>query len=280
MANYKMKRNTITKRRRMESAAEVNPLKGGNTYLDLPSPIKKKAVINVKNNDNEFFKNSILSLLEVKELKIAQNVTKTADDYKVGYISEVDVDYPKNLHKTHNDFPFLPLNKCPPNYKDRTIYSKNLMAIHQHKGTIKFDKAIYVGSAILDVSKTFIEIHKSQPGFFKDELKSIILKEFVSLRPKLYAYKTINNTVEKKAKEILNDFINHRSVEKKQSHRNMNFIQSNKHVVHSKTMNKLVLSANDDKIYIMNDGIKIHWRMVITNSQHNLFKNLMIQQSV
>ncbi|KAF0692842.1 Uncharacterized protein FWK35_00034816, partial [Aphis craccivora] len=44
------------------------------------------------------------------------------------------------------------------NFKDRTIYSKNLMAIHQHKETIKFDKAIYVGSAILDVSKTFINM--------------------------------------------------------------------------------------------------------------------------
>lgn len=35
----------------------------------------------------------------------------------------------------------------------------------------------------------------------------------------------------------------------------MNFIQSNKHVVHSKTIRKLVLSANDDKRYIMKDGI-------------------------
>ena len=30
-------------------------------------------------------------------------------------------------------------------FKDRTIYSKNLMAIHQHKETIKFDNVIYVG---------------------------------------------------------------------------------------------------------------------------------------
>ncbi|KAE9522580.1 hypothetical protein AGLY_017002 [Aphis glycines] len=358
------------------------------TYLDCVNLYGKSMLTELPFKDFEW----------VDDLNI--DVTKIADDSEVGYILEVDVDYPKNLHKTHNDFPFLPLNECPPNskvkkllttllpkknyivhyknlkqaishglklvkihrairfsqkkwmssyiefctkmrteaknefekefwkllinsvfgkcmenvrtrtsiklvssgkkanklmaktnFKDRTIYSKNLMAIHQHKETIKFDKAIYVGSAILDVSKTFIfldiyiqtknffddlkndllpyfdtsnypkdhycfsEIHKSQPGFFKDELKSIILKEFVSLRPKLYAYKTIDDTVEKKAKEILNAFINHRSVEKKQSHRNMNFIQSNKHVVHSKTMNKLVLSANDDKRYIMNDGI-------------------------
>ncbi|KAL4083783.1 hypothetical protein QTP88_029099 [Uroleucon formosanum] len=332
------------------------------------------------------------------------DVTNIANASEVGYILEVDIDYPKHLHKTHNDFPFLPLNECPPNskvkkllttllpkkklysirfsqkkwmasyiefctkmrteaknefekefwkllinsvfgkcmenfrtrtsiklvssekkanklmaktnFKNRTIYSKNLMAIHQYKETIKFDKAIYVGSAIIDkygrkISSLYSDtdsliyaiqtvnffndlkndllpyfdtsnypkdhycfsvIHKGQPGFFKDEFKSIILKEFVSLRPKLYAYKTIDDTIEKKAKgvkkyiiknhikfidyiEILNAFINHRSVEKKQSHRIMNFIQSNKHVVHSKTMNKLVLSANDDKRYIMNDGI-------------------------
>jgi len=42
------------------------------------------------------------------------------------------------------------------NFKNRTIYSENLMAIHQYKETIKFDKAIYVRLAILDVSKTFM----------------------------------------------------------------------------------------------------------------------------
>lgn len=41
-------------------------------------------------------------------------------------------------------------------FKDRTIYSESLMAIHQHKETTKFDKAISVGSTILHVSKTFI----------------------------------------------------------------------------------------------------------------------------
>jgi hypothetical protein len=136
------------------------------------------------------------------------------------------------------------------------------MAIHQYKDTIKFDKPIYVGSAILDVSKTFIysfhydimkqkygdkisilysdtdsliyEIitkifftdlkndlltyfdtsnypkdhnffsndHKNQPGYFKDELKGVILKEFISLRPKLYAYKTVNDKEIKKAKVV------------------------------------------------------------------------------
>ena len=37
----------------------------------------------------------------------------------------------------------------------------------------------------------------------------------------------------------------------------MNFIQSNKHIIHSQTMSKLVLSANDDKRNIVDDGINI-----------------------
>ncbi|KAE9523791.1 hypothetical protein AGLY_015851 [Aphis glycines] len=330
------------------------------TYLDCVNLYGKSMLTELPFKDFEW----------VDDLNI--DVTKIPDDSEVGYILEVDIDYPQYLHEKHNDFPFLPLNECPPNskvkklittlsskkkyilhyknlkqaianglklvkihraikfsqskwmasyielctrmrrearnrfekdfwnvfgkcmenvrtrvslklvssdkqanklmmkntFKDRTIYSENLMAIHQHKETIKFDKAIYVGSAILDVSKTFIydlfpyfdtsnypkdhycfsENHKNQPGYFKDEMGGKILKEFVSLRPKLYAYKIVNNDEVKKAKEVLNACINHISLDNKQTCRNMNFIQSNKHVVHSKTMNKLVLSGNDDKL--------------------------------
>ena len=35
----------------------------------------------------------------------------------------------------------------------------------------------------------------------------------------------------------------------------MNLIQSNKHKVYSKRVNKLVLSGNDDKRFISKDGI-------------------------
>jgi len=35
------------------------------------------------------------------------DITKIADDSEVEYMLEVDIDYPKHLHKNHNDFPFL-----------------------------------------------------------------------------------------------------------------------------------------------------------------------------
>ena len=83
------------------------------------------------------------------------DVTKIADDSEVGYILKVDVDYPKNLHKTHNDLPFLPLNECPPNCnvkkllttllpkKNYIVHYKNLkQAISHGLKLVKIHRAI------------------------------------------------------------------------------------------------------------------------------------------
>lgn len=219
-----------------------------------------------------------------------------------------------------------------PNFKDRTIYSQNLMAVHMLKTTIKFDKPIYVGLAILEISKTIMynfhyeimkkkygkniallytdtdsliysiktndffndlehdlidhfdtsnfpknhfcynDKNKNRPGFFKDELKSSIMTEFISLRPKLYA-NAVGGIEYKKAKgvkkyviqkhmkldhylKILLNFIEQKSNNKSIMYYNINFIQSKNHCVYSKTVNKMILNANDDKRFIIKNGIQ------------------------
>lgn len=45
------------------------------------------------------------------------DVQSLDDDGETGYVFEVDLDYPANLHDWHNDFPFCPEHVCPPDSK-------------------------------------------------------------------------------------------------------------------------------------------------------------------
>jgi hypothetical protein len=43
-----------------------------------------------------------------------------------------------------------------PDFKDRTIYNESVVAVHRRQSEIYMDKPIYVGQAILDISKTIM----------------------------------------------------------------------------------------------------------------------------
>ena len=70
----------------------------------------------------------------VKDLsKFNESFIKNYDENSdKGYILEVDVEYPKNLHKLHNDLPFLPermkINKC--NKLVCTVQDKENYVVH------------------------------------------------------------------------------------------------------------------------------------------------------
>ena len=66
-------------------------------------------------------------------LKFDESVIKNYDkNSDKGYILEVDVEFPKNLHKLHSDLPFLPermkINKC--SKLVCTVYDKENYVVH------------------------------------------------------------------------------------------------------------------------------------------------------
>ena len=213
-----------------------------------------------------------------------------------------------------------------PNFKHCTIFDENLVAIHMKKTKLVFDKPVYLGMCILDLSKTLMYdfhynymktkygtkakllftdtdslayeiktedfykdiagdvaakfdtsnfpknhpsgiptgINKKVVGMFKDEAGGEIIEEFVGLRAKLYSYKMLQGYEEKKCKgvkkPVVKKTIQFEDYKRclftgKEQLRTMNVIRSHRHNIYTEEVNKVALSANDDKRVISKDGI-------------------------
>ena len=109
-----------------------------------------------------------------------------------------------------------------------------------------------------------IGINKKVLGMFKDEAAGKIIKEFVGLRAKLYSYKMDEGGESKKCKgikkQVVESSISHEDYKTclltgKEQLRKQNILRSYEHEVYTEEVNKVALSALDDKRYILKDGI-------------------------
>ena len=107
-------------------------------------------------------------------------------------------------------------------------------------------------------------INKKVLGMFKDEVEGKIIKEFVGLRAKLYSYKMDEGEESKKCKgvkrQVVATSITHEDYKTclrtgKEQLRKQNILRSYEHEVYTEEVNKVALSAQDDKRYILNDGV-------------------------
>ena len=212
-----------------------------------------------------------------------------------------------------------------PNYERTTIFSEDLIAVHMKKTELVFNKPVYLGMSILDISKTRINdfhynymkvkygddckllitdtdslmyevktedfykdiredvqeildtsnfpqnhssgiprMNKNVPGLFKDECGGEPISGFCALRAKLYAFKK-DGQEQKRCKGVKKSVVS-KSIHledykrclftEKEEHRKMNVIRSREHELFTETVNKIALSANDDKRIIQPDKIQ------------------------
>ena len=270
-------------------------------YIDLNTNLRAKA-------NNEFEKDFFKLMNNAVFGKTMENIRKRVDVRLVTSEEKVN----KLVSK--------------PNYDRRTIFSENLVAVHMKKTKVVFNKPIYLGMCILDLSKTLMyDFHynymkknygekakllftdtdslayevqtedfykdissdvaakfdtsnfpKDHPsgieaghnkkvvGMMKDEAGGLIIDEFVGLRAKLYSYKMLEGKEEKKCKGVKKSVVK-KTIRfedyktclftGKEQLRKMNVIRSHKHDIYTEEVNKIALSANDDKRFILDDGI-------------------------
>ena len=107
-------------------------------------------------------------------------------------------------------------------------------------------------------------INKKVLGKFKDEAGGKIIKEFVGLRAKLYSYKMQEGEESKKCKgikkQVVAKSITHEDYKTclrtgKEQLRKQNILRSYEHEIYTEEVNKVALSAEDDKRYILSDGV-------------------------
>ena len=60
-----------------------------------------------------------------------------------------------------------------PNFHSRSVFSENLIAVEMRKLEVKFNKPIYMGMCILDISKTYLNEfhHEYMVSLFRDHCK-------------------------------------------------------------------------------------------------------------
>ena len=106
--------------------------------------------------------------------------------------------------------------------------------------------------------------NKKVLGMFKDEAAGKIIKEFVGLRAKLYSYKMDEGEESKKCKgvkrQVVVTSITHEDYKTclrtgKEQLRKQNILRSYEHEVYTEEVNKVALSAQDDKRYILSNGV-------------------------
>ena len=148
--------------------------------------------------------------------------------------------------------------------------------------------------------------NKKAIGYFKDELNSVPMEEFVVLRPKCYAFKhsgTVDKNVaqhtnpsEKKTakgvkRKVKDDHLHFRhyldALKNVQSFVcRQNLLTSTKHTVRTVHQRKVGLTAFDTKRWLCDDTIHIHShghyyaRMVNMVNRNNVFISIMVSDAI
>ena len=168
-------------------------------------------------------------------LKFDENFIKNYDENSdKGYTLEVDIEYPKNLHKLHSDLPFLPermtINKCTKfvcNVQDKENYVVHIRALRQ---------ALNHG---LKLKKVHEVIEFRQEAWLKPyiDMNTELRKEAKNKFEK-YFFKLMNNSMFRKAMENVR---NRRDIKLVTSNKQRNKFSSEHNYHSTKYISKVLL---------------------------------------
>ncbi|XP_065665727.1 uncharacterized protein LOC136087148 [Hydra vulgaris] len=200
-------------------------------------------------------------------------------------ILEVDLDYPDHLHDEHNDYPLAPervkvdkVEKLIPNLnnkKNYVVHNTNLKLYESlelnitkiHRG-ISFEESAWLSDYIeLNTNLTTKATNEFEKDFFKLMNNSVFGKTMENIEKRVDVRLVTNRDEAVKlasrpnyeSRTIFDENLiaihMKRTKLKKEHIRKMNIIRSHAHEVYTEEINKVALSAEDDKRVVLEDGI-------------------------
>ena len=139
----------------------------------------------------------------------------------------------------------------------------------------RFDTSGYIPARPLPIG-----LNKKVIGLMKDELGGKIMTEFVALRPKLYSYKKLDGSEDKKCKGIKKcivkktlTFEDYKAClfNSSTEYRSQQMFRSSKHEIHTIEVNKVALNRDDVKRISKRDGISTFFAIFDTLFDTNVF---------
>ncbi|KAL4083440.1 hypothetical protein QTP88_028756 [Uroleucon formosanum] len=137
--------------------------KANNKYMGDKFKKKEESIFLQYLDANNLYGWAMSKYLPTGDFKWVDNVNNfdvmnISDKSCKGYILEVDLSYPKELHDIHSDFPLAPERhfdnkQLPKLLTTLTIFTENLAAVHMKRTQISFKQPIYIGMCVLDLSK-------------------------------------------------------------------------------------------------------------------------------
>ena len=285
---------------RIHRAIEFNQSPWLKTYIDFNTQLRMAAINDLEKDFFKLMNNSVFG-------KMMENIRKH-----------------RNIKLVTTEEKYL-RTVMKPNFESGVRFGENLMGCEMGKIKVVMNKLVYLGQAVLDLSKIVmydddymipkyglekfklcymdtdslvydiktedfyediandvearfdtsgysktdftplpISLNKKVIGLMKDELGGKIMTEFVALRPKLFSYKVLNGSEDKKCKGIKKcvvkktlTFEDYKTCLFSDSteYRSQLVFRSAKHEVHTIEVNKVALNRDDDKRISRKDGI-------------------------
>ena len=169
---------------------------------------------------NNLYGSAMSQNLSVNGFKWITNVSKTDEDFiknynedgDIGYFLEIDIEYPRNLHDSHSDLPFLPermkIDKC--NKLVCNLYDKNDYVLHIRA----LKQALKHGLKLKKVHKAI------------DFYQEACLKKYIDMNTEFR--KKAKNDFEKYFFKLMNNAVFGKTMENVRKHRDIKFVITDK----------------------------------------------------